>query len=166
MEELWDIYNGLNQKTGQTIKRCDVGLLKDGQYHACVNAFIRNQMGNFLVQQRSFSKKDRPGSWDLFTGGSLLSGETPEEGMVREIQEELSLTDLELGYLGFDVRPDIHCIMHYYDAELSDEQIRQIVIQTSELETIAWWPIEDVQDLADKNPYDAKWLRKLLKPSP
>ncbi|MFN4196569.1 MAG: (deoxy)nucleoside triphosphate pyrophosphohydrolase [Caldimicrobium sp.] len=53
-----------------------------------VSAFIQKQ-GKVLIVRRALHKK-RGGLWE-FPGGKVEEGETPEEAIVRELQEELNL---------------------------------------------------------------------------
>jgi nucleoside triphosphatase len=46
--------------------------------------------GKILLQKRSMSAKRFAGQWGLF-GGGIEEGETPEQGLRREISEELNL---------------------------------------------------------------------------
>ncbi len=52
-------------------------------------AIIRNEENEILVVQRGEST-DHPMKWE-FPGGKLAPGETEEECIIREIQEELSI---------------------------------------------------------------------------
>lgn len=160
--EIWDIYNENYLRTGETISRNQVASLKPGQYHACVNCLLIDEVGDFLVQQRSLSKETRPGVWDIFTGGSILAGETPLEGLEREIAEELGLEGLVFEDLGYEERPDIASIMHYFLAKIPNQLKETIQIQETELERISWWPLSDVKKLAATNSYDLKWLQRAL----
>lgn len=88
LEEWWDIYDQQEHKIG---RRQRSESLAPGEYHLVVNAFLFNQAGSVLLQQRSFDKLNFPGAWDCSVGGSVLAGEVPQVAMVREIQEELGL---------------------------------------------------------------------------
>lgn len=158
--EIWDIYDQQNRKTGQLIERSRVNALKLGQYHGCVNALLYDQTGQVLVQQRSFCKETNPGVWDIFTGGSMLAGETPEQAISREVAEELSLFRLDFTYLGYEARPDIKCIMHYYKALIPDMAKETISIQRSEVERIDWLSLDKACELLTDSPYDQKWVNK------
>lgn len=54
---------------------------------ACVGALIRNDRGRVFVQRRSVTRRVLPGIWDI-VGGHIEAGETLEEALAREIQEE------------------------------------------------------------------------------
>ena len=47
--------------------------------------------GNFIIQRRALDKKSFSGMWYCSAGGSVISRETPKEGMVREFKEELGI---------------------------------------------------------------------------
>jgi 8-oxo-dGTP pyrophosphatase MutT (NUDIX family) len=57
----------------------------------CVGALIRNAGGRVFVQRRSPTRRVLPGTWDI-VGGHVESGETLEEALAREIQEETGWT--------------------------------------------------------------------------
>lgn len=88
MREKWDIYNIHKRKTG---KRCfrDGRKLKTGEYHLVVTAIILNENNEILISKRA-EHKVHPKMWEC-CGGSVKSGETSLEGMLREIKEELGI---------------------------------------------------------------------------
>ncbi len=65
-----------------------------------VAAVIMNKDQQFLYCQRSTTKKFLPGIWHL-PGGKIENGETLEEALTRELQEELALTTLVIRALPF-----------------------------------------------------------------
>lgn len=88
MAELWDIYDINKKKTGKIAER---GIYKfnDGEYHIVVNAIILNSENKILISKRAAHKK-KGLMWEL-SGGSILSGETSLDGIIRELKEELGL---------------------------------------------------------------------------
>ncbi len=52
------------------------------------NLFLRNMNGEYLFQLRDNHVSDG-GKWSLF-GGGIEPGETPEEGVKREVKEEIN----------------------------------------------------------------------------
>ena len=53
----------------------------------CVGALVRDNQGRVFVHQRTTTRRLLPGLWDI-VGGHIEAGETPEEALAREINEE------------------------------------------------------------------------------
>jgi mutator protein MutT len=53
----------------------------------CVGALIRDERGRVYVQRRTAERRLFPGIWDI-VGGHLEPGETPEQALAREVEEE------------------------------------------------------------------------------
>ena len=85
MAELRDLYDINSNKTDKTYHKGDA--IPDGYYPMVVMVVIRNSNGEFLMQKRVESKG---GDWGV-TGGHPKSGETPIEGIITEVKEELGL---------------------------------------------------------------------------
>ncbi len=56
-----------------------------------VNLFIKNSKGELWLPFRTKNKKSYPECWDVSMGGHVDSGETYEEALIRETEEELNL---------------------------------------------------------------------------
>lgn len=54
---------------------------------ACVGALIRDQRHRVFAHRRTQDRRVFPGLWDI-VGGHLEAGETPEEALARELEEE------------------------------------------------------------------------------
>lgn len=88
MIELWDIYDINRKKTGKTAER-DVYQLKEGEYHIVVTGIIMNSKNEILISKRAPHKKYGL-MWEC-NSGSILSGETSLEGVIRELKEEMGI---------------------------------------------------------------------------
>lgn len=88
MAELWDIYDINRKKTGKTAER-DVYQLKEGEYHIVVTGIIMNSKNEILISKRAPHKKYGL-MWEC-NSGSILSGETSLEGVIRELKEEMGI---------------------------------------------------------------------------
>ena len=89
MEELIDIYDSDRNRTGVSIPR-EGAFLKEGEYMLYVLAIVQDAQGRYLITRRSLDKHWAAGWWEV-TGGGVLSGETPEQSVVREVREEVGL---------------------------------------------------------------------------
>lgn len=74
----------------------------------CVGALIRDERQRVYVQRRTADRRLLPGIWDI-VGGHLEEGETPEQALAREVEEETgwrvreivaTVTDWEWEYEG------------------------------------------------------------------
>lgn len=114
-------------------------------------AIIKNQKGEILVGRHPNSpRKPLPGFWDL-PGGKLEYGEDPQEGIIREISEELSVKTTAVKLLGVfhncwigDPKPiqnEIPSLAICYEV-----QIQGNIIAT-EQEDVQYMPLSTIKDL-------------------
>jgi len=61
----------------------------------CVGALIRDEHGRVYVHRRSADRRLLPGIWDI-VGGHVEAGETPEQALAREVEEETGWTVREV----------------------------------------------------------------------
>ena len=109
-----------------------------------VCAVIVNKGRIFACQRGYGDWKD----WREFPGGKIESGESPEEALLREIREELSIEiyiDRHLTTVDYDY-PDFHLTMHCYLCHLKDD----IQPHLLEHEAARW--------LGKDNLEEVKWL--------
>ena len=112
-----------------------------------VCAVIVNE-GRIFACQRGYGEwKD----WWEFPGGKIESGESPEEALLREIREELSIEisiDRHLTTVDYDY-PDFHLTMHSYLCHLKDDTQPHLLeheaarwLGKGELEEVKWLPAD------------------------
>ena len=87
--EYWDVYDKKGKWKRRAIRKGE--RLKNDEYHIIVEGWILRDDGNFIIQRRALDKKSFAGMWYCSGGGSVISRETPKEGMVREFKEELGI---------------------------------------------------------------------------
>lgn len=61
--------------------------------HPVVHLHVFNSHGDVYMQKRPAWKDIQPGKWDTAVGGHVDYGETPEAALLREVREELGITD-------------------------------------------------------------------------
>ena len=115
--------------------------------HIEVVAAIIRKGGNILATQRGYGDfKD----WWEFPGGKMETGETPEEALKREIQEELSTeicVDEFLCTVEYDY-PAFHLKMHCYLCSILTEALHLNEheaakwLRKDELNSVRWLPAD------------------------
>ncbi len=63
--------------------------------------FAHDGNGKYLLGLRTEKCRDEHNRWEPTGGGGLEFGETIEEGIAREVQEEINAVPFNLEYLGF-----------------------------------------------------------------
>src|SRR6266852_2232288 len=86
--ELCDVVDEFGTPSGRTVARGSP--LAPSEYYLVVNVWIRDEAGDYLVQQRALDRPTDPGVWTT-TAGYVLAGEDSLAAAVRETHEELGL---------------------------------------------------------------------------
>lgn len=111
--------------------------------HRTVFIVVTNPSGDLLVHRRADHKDVWPGRWDLAAGGVLAAGEGYDTGAVRELAEELGITDVPLQRLGRGAYEDddVSEIATAYRAEWDGP----VHFADGEVAEARWMSREDVQ---------------------
>lgn len=142
MAELRDLYDKDSNKTGKTYRKGD--LIPEGYYPMVVMVVIRNSKGEFLMQKRAEIKG---GDWGV-TGGHPKSGETPLEGIITEVREELGLDFSNENFIEYDSGCDgKDCYKMYFVTK--DIDINDITIQEEELSEVRWFTMDKLKDMVN-----------------
>jgi isopentenyldiphosphate isomerase len=96
MDEIVDLYapGDLDGRVTGTAPRSRMRL--ENLPHAATKVLLRDDRGRVYVHRRTDTKDHYPGLHDVWAGGVLQAGETPDEGAPRELAEELGVRDCEL----------------------------------------------------------------------
>lgn len=143
-EEMWDAYDANENKLGFEVRRSMAKSLPEGVYHIVVMVYTVTKTGKVLTTQRSRNKTNSL-KWEV-TGGSIISGETPRTGAVRELLEETGIKKspedlIELYRYTDDTR---HCIYYGYLNVCDDEE--HIKLQQGETMDYMYMPYEEFID--------------------
>lgn len=83
---------------GTEISRASRELCHDGKsmlLHPVVHFHLFNEKGELYLQKRAMTKDLLPGKWDTAVGGHISPGESAEEALKREAQEELGIVNFK-----------------------------------------------------------------------
>ena len=140
MKELRDLYDINGNKTNKTYYKGDI--IPNGYYPMVVMVVIRNSNGEFLMQKRSITKG---GDWGV-TGGHPKSGETPIEGIISEVKEELGLDFSNEEFVEFDSGCDEKDCYKMYLVN-KDIDLNDITIQIEELSEVKWFTMSKLKEM-------------------
>ena len=143
MAELRDLYDINSNKTGRTYHKGEQ--IPEGFYPMVVMVVIRNSKGEFLMQKRV---KEKGGDWGV-TGGHPKSGETPIEGIITEVKEELGLDFSNENFIEYDSGCDgKDCYKMYFVTK--DIDLNDVTIQEEELSEVRWFTMDELNKMVDK----------------
>ncbi len=148
--ELFDLYTYDGRKTGETMVRGTK--IPEGRYRYIVHVCIFNSSGEMLIQQRQLFKHGWSGMWDVSVGGSVIAGETVQEGAERETREELGLQ------ISLDGVIPTLCIR--FDEGFSeiylvrkDADLNELHLQYEEVRQVKWASEEEILAMIDDGSF-------------
>jgi isopentenyldiphosphate isomerase len=118
--------------------------------HRIVHVLIFNKKGEIALQIRSKNKSFCPGCFSTSAGGHVQSGETYEQGDLRELQEELEIKSLlklkaKTEYLG---KENIKKFLAIYEAKSEGP----FNFNKDEIENIIFLPLNEIKNLIKTSP--------------
>jgi len=111
--------------------------------HPVVHLHVFNSRGEVYLQKRPEWKDIQPGKWDTSVGGHIGYGETPEQALVREVGEELGITDFvpeRVGKYVFESLRERELV--YVNRTVYDGTVRP---STEELDGGRFWTMDEIR---------------------
>jgi len=123
-EEWFDIVDGQGNVRGKAPR--SVCHSQKGLLHPVVHLHVLNAEDRLFLQKRSPDKQIQPGKWDTAVGGHVLSGESVENALKREAEEELGLS-------GFKA---VALARYLWESDVESELVYMFVTRSSQLPRI------------------------------
>jgi len=147
--EIFDVVDENDQVIG-TATRSEVHSNKI--LHRAVHVFVFNKRGDLLLQKRSLLKDSHPGVWDSSVSGHLDSGEDYAGAAIRELDEEMGISRVEIEEI-VRIRPCEgtgweHVVL------FRSEYHGGLRYPCSEIESAQWFPIKELEAWIANNPSD------------
>lgn len=117
--------------------------------HPVVHLHVFNSNGDVYLQKRPEWKDIQPGKWDTAVGGHIDYGETPEDALLREVREELGITDFKPQLIDkyvFESQRERELV--YVHRTIYDGEIRP---SAKELAGGRFWTMQQIRDAIGKN---------------
>lgn len=148
--ELWDGYNADGTLAGHDIVRGETP--PADLYHWVADVIVQHTDGTYLVMQRDPNKPLGGGMWEIGAGGSVLKGETPYDGALRELREETGVVADKLILLSriTEARNPITGYNSHYSIYLCRPEMDKDAVTLQEGETVAYRWISAEQILAER----------------
>lgn len=156
MDEYIDVATKAGALTGE--KELKSIIHKKGLYHHTAHIWFYTSKQEILLAQRSSKKIICPLLWDVSVAGHIDAGETPKQGAVREIKEEIDvdITENDLKLIG--VFPSFKS----YDNGITDNEFhntfiaelkvpfKDLIPQEGEVEALKLVTFEDFKTLLER----------------
>jgi len=111
--------------------------------HKVVHVLVFNSKDALLLQRRSISKDVAPGKWDTSVGGHVNAGETLEDAVKREMEEELGIKEDVPEYLYSYIHSNpfetelVYTYKCVYDGEINFQQ--------DEIDEVRPWSMDEIK---------------------
>ena len=138
-------------ETGDVIGSATRGECHNGSklLHPVVHLHVFNSKGEVYLQKRPEWKDIQPGKWDTSVGGHLDYGETPEQALIREVREELGITDFRPERKGMYVFESLkERELVYVNSTIYDGPIKP---SAEELDGGRFWSIDEIREAMGQN---------------
>ena len=130
---------------GNILDAATRGKCHDGSklLHPVVHLHLFNSRGELYLQKRPEWKDIQPGKWDTSVGGHVDLGESVEQALLREVREELGVTEfvpVSVAHYVFESTRERELVFVYktvYDGDISP---------TAELDGGRFWTLQEIKE--------------------
>ncbi|MBN1645411.1 NUDIX domain-containing protein [Candidatus Woesearchaeota archaeon] len=125
---------------------------KEGLRYRVSSLWITNSKGEFLLAKRALTKKHDPGVWTTAVAGTVEEGESYEQNVVKEAEEELGITktdfkkEIKLESVGKH-----KFFVQWFTAQI-DKPASEFKIQEDEVAEVKWFTKEEFLQRCRKEP--------------
>lgn len=133
-------------------------LTKNDIYRASA-LWVKNSKGDILLAQRKFTKSHDPGKWGPAVAGTVDEGETCEQNIIKEAEEEIGLRNIK-PVPGPKVRMTGE--YNYFDQWYTltvEKPAEDFIIQEDEVEQVKWFTRAELESELWNHP--KKYLKGL-----
>ena len=119
--------------------------------HPVIHLHVFNSQGELYLQKRAPDKDIQPGKWDTSVGGHVDYGEEIVVALLREVREELGMTDFKpifLQWYKFVSDREAELVHSYYTIYDGDVQPDPVEISEGR-----FWKITDIENNLGKNVF-------------
>ena len=148
--EIWDAYNEDGSLAGCDLVRGEP--IPAGLCHLVSEVLVQHMDGSYLLMQRDFNKEGYPGMFEATAGGSVLKGESPESGAIRELKEETGIVATSLKQIYKTINNNRNTIFIGYLC-ITDCDKNSVTLQEGETISYRWLIRNEFLEFLDTAQY-------------
>ncbi|MEX0918586.1 MAG: NUDIX domain-containing protein [Candidatus Paceibacterota bacterium] len=151
--EMLDILNEDGSPTRKQVSKKEAH--EKGLWHRATHIWFVNSNKEILIQKRAAHIESYPGEYDISAAGHLSAGDSPIDGALREVEEELGvkLSPNELIKIGELSNQSTQHNGKYINNEWNDIYvvkkdipIKDFIIQEDEVELVKYVPLKEFKE--------------------
>ncbi|MFH1802129.1 MAG: NUDIX domain-containing protein [archaeon] len=114
--------------------------------------WIFNSKGECLLAKRALTKRHDPGKWSPAVAGTLDEGETYEDNIIKEAEEELGIKGIKFKK-GIKEKVDerYRYFLQWFTCVV-DKPAEEFIIQEEEVDGVKWFSEDEFRSLLKSNP--------------
>ena len=144
-----DVVDEFGTRTGRVVTRGTE--LAHSEFYLVVHVWIRDENGNYLIQQRALHLASDPGIWAM-TVGYVLAGEDSISGAIREVEEELGIQLLPSHLKRFDRHTMENRVEDIWLADISRNSIGAPIL-SPEVADWKWVSKAELEQMVSRNDF-------------
>lgn len=138
-----DVYNKRHEKLNYTKEKKELAF---GEYRLSCFAWLVNNKGEILIQQRSSTSFKFPNVWETVSGGAE-ENDTSLSGTIREIKEELGIdvSENDMMYVGCYARTND--FVEIWLVKCDDIDVDSLKLQEEEVQAAKWVTLNEFENM-------------------
>lgn len=114
--------------------------------------WLRSKQGNILLARRALTKKNDPGKWAAAVAGTVEAGETYEQNIKKEMQEELGIKVKPVAHVKTAFLSGKHKFFCQWYTATVDENKITFKLQKKEVAEVKWFSKKELEDYFTNHP--------------
>lgn len=116
--------------------------------------WLKNSKGKSLLARRAYTKTHYPGKWGPAVAGTVEKGESYEQNIIKETEEELGLKNIKLKKGPYiKISGEYNHFTQWFTC-IIDKPIDYFKIQEKEVSEVKWFSEKELKKQLKKNPKD------------
>ena len=114
--------------------------------------WVKNSKGEILLARRAYTKSHFPGRWGPAVAGTVDEGESYEQNMIKESEEELGLKDINIKKkVKIKISGKYNHFIQWF-ISIIDKPAKDFKIQEEEVAEVRWFSERELKDMIKKHP--------------